>query len=430
MNVAVDFNSSTKSIFIKAVIFAFCYSILFYILQFFFVHIGIFPNFPSAENIRHSDVGFYYSIAHNGYDVNSNNTGFYILFPFLWKISHLDVWGIIAVNLIFFALGFGLLMQTIRQSERQFWILCLTMPAAYFAFIPYTESLFFLLGAWLIYALEKGKNYQIWFALILISLVRATAFFLLPAFLALELLSNPSRLIIKSFLSYFVRYALPILLGLAIFVLWQYIETGIWWAYFKTQSTVWGHVFSWPEVHFSNIESADRRHHWLNALAMFINTIAVIMLVKQLVFWIKRNEITKSKSLTLSLGYLSMVLISVLFLNPKYGGNNTNIMGANRYTFITPFFVVLLNYFYNRHYSGKMILIVFLGLGSFLALFRAYFSLIQFIIVGVAPVLVVLSFLISRKDNKNNWLLMGIVALNLFVQLHQFQQFISDMYMD
>jgi len=426
----INLGSLKNSLFFKAAIFAFCYGVLFYMLQFFFAHISIFPNFPSSENIKHSDVGFYDSIAHRGYDVNSNNTGFYILFPFLWKISHLGIWGMVVVNIIFFACGFGLLMQTMLQPEKQFWILCLSIPAVYFAFIPYTESLFFLLGSWLIYAVEKKKKIQIWLALILISLVRATAFFLLPAFLISELLSNAPGSVLRSLLNYLVRYALPILVGLTIFVLWQYFETDVWWAYFKKQSTVWGHVFSWPETPLSNIEGADKRHHWLSALAMFIDMVAVVMLAKQLLFWLKNGKVAKRKNLILSLGYLSMVLVSVLFLNPKYGGNRTNVMGANRYTFITPFFIFALNYFYNRRYSIQMILTVFTGLCLFLLLFQAYTSLAQFIVVGMVPVLIVLSFMISKKDNKSSWLLIGIVAINIFMQLQQFQQFIRNLYMD
>jgi hypothetical protein len=419
-----------SSVFAKAAIFAFGYGIFFYLLQFFFAKTGMLPNYPTAENIHNSDVAFYDSIAHRGYDASSDNTGFYILFPLIWRLSKLDIWGIIVVNVGFFSLGFGLLMSIIRQSDKQFWILCLTLPAVYFALIPYTESLFFFLGAWLFYAIEKEKTRQIWAALILISLVRATAFFLLPSFLVAQVLSNPSNEIWKSFKTYLLRYALPITIGLAIFVIWQFIETGIWWAYVKKQSTVWGHVFSWPEVHFSNIENADWRHHWLSALAMFVNTVATILLLRIAFFWLKNGQRTENPNLILSLGYLSMVLMSLLFLNPKYGGNHTNVMGANRYTFASPFLIYTLNYFYNLKYSSKTILTVFLGLGAFLALFRAYFSLNQFILVGIIPIILVLAFLLSRKSEKYKWLVFCVVAFNVFVQLHHFQQFISGLYMD
>jgi len=419
-----------RSVFLQSFLFALGYGLLFYLLQFFFAKTGVFHNYPTSDNIRLWDVGFYESIRNNGYNAHTDNTGFFFLFPYIWKLTQLGIWGIIGFNILLFSLGFGILMKEIDTEDRQFWIFCLTLPPVYFAFIPYTEALFFLLGSVLLHAISRQRLWLIWLSLILISLVRATAFFLLPALFITELTLTPVRNIGKSVLGYLVKYAIPILIGLGIFIVWQYKETGIWFAYFKKQSSGWGHIFSWPEIPFSNIENADWRYHWLSALAMFIDFVAFIFLIRQFIRWLQKKGTITDNGLLLSFGYLAMVMISTLFLNPKYGGHNTNVMGVNRYTFITPFCFYVLYYFYKQPYTLTKTAGIFLGIAVFVSLFRAYNSLNHFIIIGLVPVTLVLAFCLSRSDRKYYWLLMAIIAFNFMVQLNLFQQFIGNLYMD
>lgn len=327
-----------QSLYFKAFLFSFSYGVLFYVLQFFFTRTGLFIE-PTTLNIKSWDVGFYNDIRSSGYDGESNNTGFFILFPLLWRISHLGIWGMVTLNVLIFSFGFAFIVKALKEEDKSFWLLWLTLPSVYFAFIPYTESLFFLFGALILYALKEKRNGLLWFALFMISTVRATGVFLLPAFLAMELLSNSTRQWWRSVCTVMIKYALPMFVGLALFVLWQYVETGIWFAYFKTQADHWGHTFSFPGLPFRNIEGGEIRYHWLSALAMLIDALAFFFLIRQAILWF-RGQLIKDRALVLSAGYLTMVLMSVLFLNPKYGGPYTNIMGANRYTFITPFFFI------------------------------------------------------------------------------------------
>jgi len=147
-----------NSPFVKAFIFALCYGFSFYILQFFLAKTGMFSILPNSTNLKSWDVGFYDSIRQNGYDAQSDNTGFFILFPLLWKISGLGIWGITFLNIVFFALGFAFLMRVIEEEDPVFWLLGLTLPSVYFAFLPYTESLFFLLGSLILYSIKKRHS--------------------------------------------------------------------------------------------------------------------------------------------------------------------------------------------------------------------------------------------------------------------------------
>lgn len=414
--------------FVKAFLFAICYGAFFYAIQFFLVQIEMFAIEPSSANLKSWDVGFYDSIRQSGYDAHSDNTGFFILFPFLWKISGLGVWGITILNMLFFALGFAFLMRTIDEEDPVFWLLALTLPSVYFAFLPYTESLFFLLGSLILYSIKAEKYWLLWFSLLFISLVRATGVFLLPAFIAMELLSNPAKLCWKSLQKILFVYATPMMFGLGVFLCWQYAETGIWFAYFKKQADHWGHTFALPTLPFSNIENGTVRYHWLSAIAMLVDAVALIFLIWRGVLWLK-NKVSDNKILLLSAGYLTMVLMSLLFLNPHYGCM-TNIMGANRYTIITPFFFVFIHSLYKQKYAVWQILCVFVFISVFWYLFGAYDGMRKYIAIAMINNLLIVAFILFSTYKKYHWLVIPIIAVNFFVQLHMFQQFITPLYVD
>jgi hypothetical protein len=418
----------SNSLFIKAFSFALLYGVLFYIIQFFLAKTGIFI-LPTSSNLNVWDVGFYDSIKTSGYDPDTDNTGFFILFPLIWKVAHVGIWGIIFINIFFFACGFGLLAYTVNESDKKFWLFWLTLPSVYFAFVPYTESLFFLLGSLILYSIKEKKSGLLWISLFLISLVRATGIFLLPAFFAMELLSRPPKEWLTGVIRVFYRYAIPMIAGLALFIVWQYYETGIWFAYFKKQAEHWGHTFSLPGVPFSNIENAEWRYHWLSALAMFVDTIAFIFLIWQAILWIKNKNI-KDQNLIFSAGYLTMALMTLLFLNPKYGGHTTNIMGANRYTIITPFFFLFIHFLSKQKFTNKHVLYTFIFINAFLVLFGAYHDLGKYLAIGLINNFLIIGFMLYVSHEKYSWVILAIVAFNFLIQLHFFQQFIAPKYVD
>lgn len=223
---------------------------------------------------------------------------------------------------------------------------------------------------------------------------------------------------------------MPSLAGLVVFILWQYQETGIWFAYFKTQSIHWQHTFSLPGIPFSNIESATERYHWLSALALFIDAIAIFILIKQFLSWLK-GKIIVDEALLFSLGYLAMTLVFIITFNPKYGGDKTNIMGANRYTFITPFCFYFIHYLFKQRYNYKYVLLTAIAGLCFWQLFHSYIDLNSFIRIGLIPTLLILSFTCYKMSEKKNfWMIIAVIAFNFIIQMHLFQQFITPLYVD
>lgn len=415
--------------FFKAFLFALGYGCLFFLLQFFFTETLMLPVKPNAVNLRSWDVVFYDSIAHGGYKHNSDNTGFFVLFPLLWKISGLNIWGICLLNTLCFALGFAFLSRALSVTDKVMYLLWLTLPPVYFFFLPYTEALFFLLGAIILYAVKKERPVLLWISLFLISLVRPTASMLIPAFLAMELWGNTKQQVLKGLLKVAYLYVLPILLALALFVWWQYHETGIWFAYFKTQSTVWGHVFSWPGIPLTNIAGGDTRYHWLSCIAILVDLLALVFVLRCGITWLRR-KVPQDKALVLSVAYLAMLLVNLLFMNPKYGNQTSNIMGANRHSLANPFFFLFLYHLTQIRYTKKHILYFFLFLNAFWILTGAYHSLGEWLGIAMIGNLVIMAFMFWRSAESYSWLAFALIAFNFFVQLHLFQQFITPLYVD
>lgn len=422
--------TTERALFLRAFVFSICYGAAFYLLQAFFGATQILPQAPEAAHLLNWDVAFYKSIRDNGYLPDDLNNGFFVLFPLIWRWSHLGTWGIVCLNITFFSIGFALLMATFKEKNTTFWLLCLTLPSVYFAFLPYTEALFFLLGALMIYAIKKQRLLLIWLAVFSISLVRATTSFLLPALLLMELLSNDKRLWKQSLWKFCYRYAFPGLLGSLVFILWQYKETGIWMAYFKTQSDHWGHVFTLPSIPFSNIEGGIKRYHWLSALALFIDLTALGWLFARAYKWFKKGALTEPGMLV-SAGYLSMILFFICCFNPKYGGPYTHVMGANRYTLVTPFCFYFLHQWYKSPSSTKNIVIYLVLANGFFALFRSFEGLSDYIAIAAMPTFCIAAFLsAARTEQVRAWPVIALIAFNFMVQMHLFQQFISPLFVD
>ncbi len=402
------------------------YASSFYIVQLFLSEIHIFPISPTLENIVSWDAGWYLSIATEGYKDNagaSSNSGFYFLFPLVWSLIHYNIIGILILNIIFFAAGFTILSNLYSLSVNDT-ILWLSTPSLFFIFVPYSEALFFLLVAITLYGIIHKKIYLIWIGLFLAALCRSTVVFLIPAFLVMELLVNNRNEWYKSFFRYLFTYAFPLLAGLAVFVWYQYYETGVWFAYFKQQSSNWGHKLAMPVLPFGDFEG--HRLIWLNAMAMFTALIALIILIRKGFLWLSRNIIEPNRILSLSLSYLVVTMCFIIFFNPTWtDGGRTMSAGMHRYTLATPFFFAFLadklkqetNYKL-RNFIGVFVLanIVWLAFGS-------YIHIQQWLLFNVNFLLILLYMLYASK--RYLWASIAIAAFNIMVQHQLFQIFIS-----
>jgi len=429
-------NSQINKSIINTFLLVIVYASAFYMLQIFLFKIGMLSVLPDEHNIAVFDANWYYSIKHEGYKYGSggSNSGFYILLPWVWELLHVGSWGMSIANIIFFASGFTILcslLDSIGNSKITTIdkILWLSIPTVFYAFIPYAEALYFLLSTTALYGICFNKRWLIWISLILLSLTRATAVLLLPAFLFMNLVSAEPKYWFRSFIHYIVNYATPIIIGTWMFILYQYKTTGVWFAYYKQQHDHWSREFSWPAFPLNSTEG--NRTVWLGALAIFVCILALICVIIFFYKWIVEKNVAKNKLLALSTFYLTMTLITIIFFNPKWspGNCNTNIMGAHRYGLMNPFFYVLLYQFTKeKEYTLQQYFGVFLLANAVWLLFGSYTHLQFFLFFTIDSIIVLLYMLSSNK--RLMWPIICLITLNFFIQIHLFQQFMALVYVD
>lgn len=402
---------------------ALTYAIVFYGVQLFFFKSSLVANMPDENNYGW-DVGWYRSVVLNGYlylKDDASNIAFFILFPLIWKITHLSTFGISLLNIVFFSAGFSILCGFFKINVQQK-ILWLTIPTVYFAFIPYSEALFFLLSATTLYGIKKKSLWIIWVSLFLLSLTRATGVFLAPSLLAMSLLSSPRQIWYKSLFNYLKLYLLPIVLGTAVFVWYQYLCTGIWFVFLEVEEKYWGHKFSWPVLPFNTFAGPSTK--WISALAIFTGFFALIYMIVMGIRWLFRNRV-QEPLLVVSCGYLLMALLEIILYSPTWGSDTTNLPGIFRYTFMNPFFYVFLHYFTNSvQYTWKNYLLVFLLANIVWLSFGSYLHILYFLYFMGNTILIFLFMLLSNR--KLDWPVIVLVMLNFYFQVHMYQMFISN----
>jgi hypothetical protein len=237
----------------------------------------------------------------------------------------------------------------------------------------------------------------------------------------MELLSNTKGKWLSSIVKYLVNYISPTLAGLGTFILIQYWQTHVWFAYFLAQSKFWKREYSTPT--FPLINGSGMLTILLNAFAVFVCTTAVILLLVILVRWITKNRIERNV-LTLSCGYLSMTLFTILFYSPRWQINFTDVIGSFRYAMVTPFFYVILYYFTHEiAYKWPHYVLVFVAASGVWMAFGAYEHIQTFLFFCTNTVLVFLYMAYSSK--KLEWPVLALTAINFLIQAQLFQHYIS-----
>lgn len=242
----------------------------------------------------------------------------------------------------------------------------------------------------------------------------------------MELLSNSPENALTSLRIYFTNYVLPLIIGLGLFTLYQYLVTGIWFEYFIYQSTRQGHSFSIPQLPFSSMEG--KRTIWLSAMAMLLALVAFITLIVCIKKWLEKKN-TYDKIFLLSTTYLSIILFLTIFFNPKWGTNTTNVMGMHRYTLATPFFFVFYNYLIKwEKYTPSIYAAMILLCNIAWFCFGSYTHIETFLFFNFNTILILLY--VYYADKKIFWPILLVIMLNFLLQVNLFQQYISWLYPD
>lgn len=415
----------TRMVFLHLIILV----LLMYILDL----LDIIKIFPLGDNLLKWDATWYNSIKLNDYSYSEkiqSNSGFFPLFPFVWKVLHLSAVQISLVNALLAILSLSVLASTFQIDGLRF-LLLLSLPSCFFLYVPYAESVFFCCCTILLVGYTKNNPYMVVAGLALAATTKATALFFIPSIVFTELVfQNKSSFCYVRFFKNILCYSFAVLLGISAVVLLQFYKTGVWFAYFKAQSVHWNRSFSIP--HFPLTTWDASRILALDSVAFVIGLVALLVSVNLAKNWFSASfsdSVNRSKSLLFSTSYLACVLGSILFFNPiDRETNTTSILSINRYVFTAPFLIVLLEYlcvslkkqvikptvvvsfvmlcsmFFGAYHSIK-IFFLFMLLSLFCYLWLMAYSKKQFYFTGIVLyfITLVLQILLLNAFIANKW---------------------------
>ena len=402
------------------------YAAIFYAAQVFLYNISIFSELPTDDTLARWDSPIYHSIKTVG--CNLDDSGCYPLFGWVWRLCHVEYLGMAMVNIVFFAFAISLI-TTIYPTSAQDRFLWLTTPSLYFMFVPYSEALFCLLTAITFYGIYTKNKWLIWGGLLLVSTTRATAIFMIPSLLVMELLTNDRRDFLKSMVRYLWLYAAPVIAGTMWFMVVQYYSTGIWFQYYKGQAENLGHKLAMPILPFADFYGTERVL-WLCAFALLVCMIALVIIVNKVWKWLAKNQVQADKVWIFTLGYLPLVMFTMVFCNPTWGSSTTNLLGIHRYTFCSPFIFVMLHHLVSnaRKYGWKEFTFVILLSNALWLMFGDYDHIRHVMFYNFITLIAVAYMLHANK--KGSWATLALCALNIFFQLHLFQLYLGNFFTD
>lgn len=383
--------------------------ILFYLLALAVVFYAIvriaFPDILSGQNLLHWDAQHYYWIKNNGY--KDFRVAFFPLFPLLWKITSLGVYGICALNTLIFLSSFYLLMRLIKANTLQT-LLYLSIPSIFFLFLPFSESVFFASSTLLLFGLKKGNNLFVLTGLLLSSLARPAFTIFIPALILAELLCGPIN---KKALFKIGSYLFVTIAGVLIVGIIQHHYTGEWFKFFSVQKG-WGNKLQIPQLPF-NSWGGDTISR-LDGTALFFGIISGIVLLLYMLKAKPVKLVNIPKEVAFSLAYLAGISLSVLLFR---GGV---LFSLNRFVYATPFIMVAFNYYLKQNivFSTKVIIIAFFIMLVYWLLFGSYVHIQAFISYFLVSGYLLLT--ITLKTSKAMLNRVSFIALILINFIFQF----------
>lgn len=314
----------------------------------FYAVVGKMPDFNNC--LCRWDCGWYKSMTTLGYvfrEGQESNTAFFPLFPLTWKWLQLSDLQISLFNVGVFILAFLFLLQAFNIDQRS---------ALYFHFIglvtffliPYSESLFFLGSALFLIGLHRKNSWLLVIGFIVAVLARSAAIIFIAASIVLFAIAFIQKH--REYIRLSALAVLTTLLTTAAVFYYQYLVTGVPFAFFKAQEH-WDHHLGLPALPLSS-------WHWpvhlsdSSALMFGLFSIAVALsFCIRLIFkstrpWLKTlfAENNLDYAYLFSILYLAGTTSTILLFQ---GGN---IHSLNRYVFSTPFFLLFVHAFV----SGKV----------------------------------------------------------------------------
>jgi len=392
---------------------------------------GLANQIPNNSNLLNWDASWYNSINQDGYIFDESvqsNTGFFPLFPMLWRLFQFSPVGVSIFNVFLYAIGATVMTLALQRTWKDL-IVLIGLPSLFFFYIPYSEALFYLMGSLLLVGLYKERKYLFYISLLLSCMIRPVFFFFIPALIMLFLLKRNSGFNWKKLL-------LSILLVVIGTVLSFWIvgySSGDFFAYTKSQIGNWDHSFSLPG--FPLTTWRGYRILWLDGLALFLLGVVGLFILKN--FKSQLNSISSGKSknsLTEIFAIIGLVmsLFYVLFFHLEEDGR-TSLMSLNRYVLCSPLlhFLILQKVGRMDFSFGKMTLPILAGLMTIVLFGFPYIEVVGLSMFNSIPfllgclVLWLSYYFILFKHKSQLLFIIGFYTFNVTLQLYLFQSFLK-----
>ena len=326
-----------------------------FFIYYAFLFFGFSENIFNLGKLKNFDAGWLLSIVENGFVFKENgqsNIAFFPLFPLIWKFLGVNQLTISIIN--YFMYGVGLLiLQKLWRFDNLFLLIALSVPSAIFFYLPYTESLFFLSCALLLYGLDRSTPIAV-VGMFLACASRSASFVFIPIIIISTLFNlDFSAKNLK-------KLAVLLLSCLGSFVwsqYYQYLDTGKYLGTFAVQK-FWGREMNIPELFFTTWDSG--RLIWVDGLAFLIGMLSIYFCFLFLFKKVKKRKSSVRESLLFSIGYLGLITIINTIYAGADGAGGTTLMSLNRYVFATPFFVVFLSYLFRLNLLSFKNIVFFL----------------------------------------------------------------------
>ena len=308
------------------------------------VLLGLAPR-PFPTGLVHWDAEWYDSIRSYGYyfrPAAKSSVAFFPLFPLLWRASHLGAIGVSLLNLGI-AAGSVYLLYKGLQLRPVTVLLFAAFPSSMFLYLPYTEALYFFFSSLLLVLLVRWPHRLGALAVVMFgaALTRVSAFFFLPALTVVEglgWLRAPQTWLPR--LRRLVVYGLATGGGLAAVMLYQWWETGVWFAFNKAEEQ-WNHHLQWPRLPFISTQENDGAL-WIDGLALLVGLLALGWVARTTWRVLRHRAPVPDSLLVLAAAYVAAATAQALLEAPIEVGHSS-LMSLHRYVFCTPFFIVLLD---------------------------------------------------------------------------------------
>lgn len=349
---------------------------------------------------------------------------YYPLFPYFWKATHLSTLGISLLNIFLFAIGMFVMFKIfLDKLTLKHLLILLCVPYLVIFMMPYSESLYFLFIALGLYGMIKEKYWLYFLGFLFASMTKSSSLLFLILFFCLEVLNALNHRNITLFFKRFLKAVFPVILGMFLVMMFQYILGAPSFFQSIISQKYWGKTLSLPKLPFS-FWSNESRSITVPFLCLYFVPMLVVI-GREFVLSLKnrtKQEIDKWK-------YVRLVCIVFLIGNvftalfTQHGG----LYSLARYLLATPFFVFLLFDTLNR--DRKIVFQMIYLLIGLIAVFicKDYFSKVDFFGTYLVLITSVIVFFYRKFKTKILYpLLLIIILLNVFWNSYMFNCFLLD----